>query len=381
MVALPDTSERIEQELTSLARQFAKPPLSAIPSRHREAILTFVLRRGKRLRPKLFLTCYGGYAPAEVPNLYKAAISLELLHAFILVHDDIVDGSRVRRGAPSMHALFDDELRHNGSARFSGEDVAMIVGDMLYAVGINMFLSVEAAAERKQQALEYLTLTAIYTACGELKELFDTLAPPVEATTEGISQSSQWKTAYYSFACPMVTGAILAGAGDADVKALRGYALSVGLAFQIKDDIEDLTGSTFAENGDSALDDLREGKLTLPVWYALHHGSRKDREGLARIIGGGKTSHRDLAAAHSIILRAGGVQYAKNEVDRILRESRGLLDSLAMTVGSRDALWRHTTELLQVREDVTERRHSVPTAVRLAPNSTRYVETRMKEAV
>jgi len=381
MVALPDTLERIELELASFARQFGQPPLSAIPPRHRDAILSFVLRKGKRLRPMLFLTCYAGYSPMEVANLYKAAVSLEFLHAFILVHDDIVDGSRLRRGAPSMHALFDEEIRQSHSARFSGEDVAMIVGDMLYAVGINMFLSVDAAADRKQRALEYLTLAAIYTACGELKELFDTLAPPMEATTRDISQSSQWKTAYYSFACPMVTGAILAGAGDDDVKALREYALSVGLAFQIQDDIDDLTNGDPEGDDVSVLDDLREGKVTLPVWYALHHGARRDRDALAKLIAGGKTSRRDLLAARSIVLRAGGLAYARNEVDRILRGSRGVLGSLAMTEGYRNLLWRRTAELLKLPVDEDQCRPYESTSVRLMPETAPYEELAIMEAV
>jgi geranylgeranyl diphosphate synthase, type I len=346
MQKLPEISARIEEELRGLAREFELPPLSAVPASYREAIVAFLLRKGKRLRPALFILSYAGYAAEPAPNLYRAAIALELLHDFILIHDDIVDGSQVRRNGPSLHALLQRKLAGSRAARFSGENMAMVVGDMLYALGIRLFLAVECPAERKAAALEYLTQAAIYTACGELRELLDSLAPLEGVTPEAIAETCQWKTAYYSFACPMVTGAILGGASPADVELLLKFALSMGLAYQIRDDILDLTDGHSAAGGEPELCDLRDGKLTLPLWYALRHGSREDQARLTALLDGGGRTHRDLLAARDIIVRAGGVAYARREIERCVERGRGLLGGLAVSEACREALWRHTLQIL-----------------------------------
>ncbi len=352
IISLAGISERIERELEDFGREFDKPPLSAIPSPYREIVIGFLLRKGKRLRPTLFLIGYGGYASQPARNLYRSAIALEFLHDFILIHDDIVDHARRRGDEPAVHERFDQEHARKPAARFSGENLAMIVGDLLYAAGVNLFLSVEEAPDRKARALEHLTKAAVFTACGELKELLDTLDPLRSATPEEISQTSEWKTAYYSFACPLVTGATLAGAGESDIETLFKYALSVGLAFQIRDDILDITSGALPGEGEMDLGDLREGKLTLPLWYALSKSSRHDQARLAAVLTGRRRqSRRALSAARDIILDLGGTEYAWREIYRIAREARGLLESLTMADASRALLSRYTADLLEMPGD------------------------------
>ena len=194
----------------------------------------------------------------------------------------------------------------------------------------------------------------MFTACGELKEMLDGLDPARHLSAEGIAQTCEWKTAYYSFACPLVTGATLGGASQPDIDALYRYALSVGLAFQIRDDVMDLS-----DNGTEApLGDLREGKLTLPLWYAIQHGSAGDRARLASVLNGGTRTRRAAESARRVIVRAGGVEFAKQAIARHAGEVRGLLGSLGMAEACRQQLARYTDQLLALPVDGIQRRHN-----------------------
>jgi geranylgeranyl diphosphate synthase type I len=293
---------------------------------------------------------YSAYAEQEAPGLLTSATALELLHNFILIHDDIIDRSHTRRSRPSMHALLQEELSKVPHTQYSGEHMAMIVGDMIYALGLRLFMAVEENETRKNAALAYLTQSAVYTACGELKQFIDTLQPIEKISPEAIAQTAQWKTAYYSFACPMVTGAILGGASSEDIDAIIRYALAVGLAYQIRDDIEDLLNGQNGngKNGESELSDLRDGRRTLPLWYAFHHCTHKERSRLNAMLNGGKTSRRDLRFARDVILRSGGIDYARQEMNRCLDDSHHLLDGSAMNRDRRNDLRDQTARIFGV---------------------------------
>jgi geranylgeranyl diphosphate synthase type I len=340
MNTLAGIAERVERERAAVLAAFSQPPLSAIPAPYLRAIVSYLARRGKRLRPVLFLIGYEGYTASPAPNCCRSAVALEFLHDFILIHDDIVDRSRTRRGGPAMHVRLDEELARHPAARFEGRDAAMIIGDMLYAIGLNLFLSVRERPARKARAMDSLTQAAVFTACGELKELLDTLAPAAQATAAGLAQTAEWKTAHYSFVCPLVTGATLAGADNAELEALRQCALALGLAFQIRDDIVDITA------GDTALDDLREGRLTLPLWYALRHSAGRDRALLNALLEDGRAhTSRALARAQEIILRSGGCAFAADEMKRQAARGRRLLNALHMARPWRRLLAEYTAEL------------------------------------
>ena len=116
----------------------------------------FVGRRGKRIRPLLFLASYrifGGDRPLENDSLLRAAFSLELLHGFILMHDDVIDRSERRRGLPTFHKLVEERLRRLDGAARVGENVAIVIGDMLFALAIDTLRSIDFAPDRRDAAL------------------------------------------------------------------------------------------------------------------------------------------------------------------------------------------------------------------------------------
>jgi len=117
------------------------------------SIKEFVLRPCNRFRPILFVIGYLGFSRKPGRNLYTSALAIELLHDFMLVHDDIIDKSDTRRGKPSMHAKFNAYLSRQTKVKFNGQDLALIAGVVMYAMAIDSFLSIQELPQRKEKAL------------------------------------------------------------------------------------------------------------------------------------------------------------------------------------------------------------------------------------
>ena len=154
---------------------------------------------------------YLGYAGKTAPSLYRSAASLELLHDFMLVHDDIIDKSDTRRGQPSMHALLNKYLKNHRDIKFTGEDLAIIAGDVMYAMALHAFLSVREDPKNKEASFKKLIEAALYTGTGEFIELILSLKNIDAITKNDIYKIYDLKTANYTFSTPLVMGATLAG--------------------------------------------------------------------------------------------------------------------------------------------------------------------------
>lgn len=202
--------------------------------------------KGKRLRPILLLLS-GSLGPVQSKTLIKAAAAVELIHTASLVHDDIIDESRVRRGKPSVNALW-------------GNRAAVLAGDFLFARAFELI-----AACKNYELNRILTMT-ISTMCeGEIEQIrfaFDT-----SLSEQQYIENIYRKTAALMEACCSV-GARLSGLKEAEVLKLKAYGKNLGMAFQITDDILDIAGEPLV-TGKPAGNDLREGVITLPLIYVL----------------------------------------------------------------------------------------------------------------
>ena len=113
----------------------------------------------------MFVVGYLGFAKKPARNLYASALAIELLHDFMLVHDDIIDKSDTRRGKPSLHQVLNHYLKDPPEAiKFNGQDLAIVLGDIVYALAIHAFLSIKENPQRKDQALRKLIEATVYTA-------------------------------------------------------------------------------------------------------------------------------------------------------------------------------------------------------------------------
>ena len=243
----------VEQEL---ARQSAAAfePVSEIT--------TYLLGGGgKRLRPALLLLA-NGYAGPRSEGAIRLAAVVELLHSATLIHDDVIDSADTRRGRPSANSRW-------------GNHRSVLAGDWLYMQSFQMALE-----ERNFRILDVLIDLTQKMVEGELIQLAK--IGRMDVTEEDALRLATYKTACLFSGCARL-GAVLGGLEGAEEEALADYGQYAGLAFQMVDDLLDFTASA-QQLGKPVLSDLKEGKVTLPLIYAMENGHREARELVARVL-------------------------------------------------------------------------------------------------
>jgi len=321
---------KIEQNLSKFINEEIRAySLKKISPLLASCLKDFVLREGKRIRPILFISGYLGFSKKEARNLYATAVSFELLHDFFLIHDDIIDRSKLRRGKPSVHTLLNSYLSKFPSRKFKGEDLAIITGDVLYALAIKAFISIKENPLRKEKALNAFINTAVYTAAGEFIELERSIESLNKLSKEDVYSIYDYKTARYTFSSPLTCGAVLAGAKEKEIRKLYRFGISLGRAFQIKDDIIGVF-SREKETGKSALTDIRQAKRTLLIWYACNNGNSGNSSLIKSVFSKAKTGYRELEEIKEVIRESGALNYSLKEIKRLCKESESILSSLEM---------------------------------------------------
>ena len=247
---------RVEQELSRQSAA-AFQPVSEITS--------YLLGGGgKRLRPALLLLSHG-YAAGRKDNrqsAIKLAAVVELLHSATLIHDDVIDSADSRRGRPSANSRW-------------GNHRSVLAGDWLYMQSFQI-----ALAERNFHVLDILIDLTQKMVEGELIQLAK--IGRMDVTEQDALQLATYKTACLFSGCARL-GAVLGGLDEEHEEALAGYGRYAGLAFQLVDDLLDFTASS-EQLGKPVLSDLKEGKVTLPLIYAMENGHSQARELVARVL-------------------------------------------------------------------------------------------------
>ncbi len=278
---------------------------------------------GKRLRPAL-VALAGNHFGAQKDHCHEAAAVIEFIHTATLLHDDVVDESDLRRGRRTANSQF-------------GNAAAVLVGDFLYSRAFQMM--VEIGSMRVMQVLAEATNVI---AEGEVLQLLN--IHDADTNEEEYLQVVRYKTAKL-FAAACQVGAILGNASEKDEAALTEYGMRVGTAFQLIDDVLDYSGD-FAETGKNIGDDLAEGKPTLPLIYALHHGNAAQAGVIRRAIEqGGREDMPEVVAA---IQATGALEYARTQANV---EARTAAEAIG---GLKDSVYR--SALLQLCAFAVERR-------------------------
>ncbi|BDT73250.1 octaprenyl diphosphate synthase [Comamonadaceae bacterium OS-4] len=258
---------------------------------------------GKRLRPALLLLCCGALGYTGTQRFNMAAV-VEFIHTATLLHDDVVDESELRRGAPTANARF-------------GNPASVLVGDFLYSRAFQMM--VEAQSMRIMQVLA--DATNIISE-GEVMQLMNMHNAALDEA--GYLQVIRSKTAKLFEASARV-GAILSGATPAQEEACAEYGQAMGTAFQVIDDVLDYAGDA-AVMGKNLGDDLREGKTTLPLIAAMQRGTDAERATIQTAIETGDINMLDAVVA--IVHKTGALDVAKasarSEAERAIAAAKQL---------------------------------------------------------
>lgn len=270
----------------------------------------FVMRPGKRIRPLLFILSYKGYAGKSMSPekpLFTSAAAIELLHDYMLIHDDVIDNSDLRRGKPTLHKMFDQNIKLPGGQKI-GASLSIVAGDILFALGIEAFLAVKENSARKELALKKLVETAAYTGAGEFIDVIYGFKEIQTLCEKDVFLIYTLKTAKYTFECPLIMGAILAGAKANELRKLSKLAIAAGQAFQIYDDFLDLFASQEII-GKPVLSDLNESKKTLLVYNTFTSLKGKKRSDFKKILEKKNKTLADLGSFRRFIIESGSYDY------------------------------------------------------------------------
>ena len=277
---------------------------------HRHALLNEILqqvarRKGKMMRPMLVLLSAKLFGEIGENTIFSAA-AFEYFHNASLLHDDVVDSSDERRGLPSVNAAF-------------GNKAAVLVGDYLLALSLKT-----AAMTNNPQVISVVSDAAQGLSDGELLQLRSVCNREIsEAVYYDIIRA---KTAALFSACTQA-GALTAAAADDDVQRLKMFGELVGICFQIKDDIFDYMSD--AQIGKPTGNDMREGKLTLPVIHALTASGDEAMMAVARRVKDGTADVRQIDELVDFTLRQGGIDYAAAAMERHAQQAKELLSVYA----------------------------------------------------
>lgn len=259
-------------------------------------------RSGKRMRPMLILLC--AKAVGEVSDVtLHAAVGLELLHTASLVHDDVVDESAERRGQASVN-------------NFYGNKVAVLVGDYILSTAL-----LHISFTHKEVIVRYLAELGRTLSNGEILQLSNIHSK--DFSEETYYQVIKQKTAALFEACAAI-GTSSAGADDETVENAKSFGRNLGIIFQIRDDIFDYYDQS--KIGKPTGNDMAEGKLTLPVIYALNTTNDSDMIALAHKVKDGTVTKEEISRLVAFTKANGGIDYAEKRMWDFHAQSMALLD-------------------------------------------------------
>jgi octaprenyl-diphosphate synthase len=268
-----------------------------------EHVLSHIRKRGgKRMRPMLILLSAKNYG--EVSEVTQnAALGLELLHTASLVHDDVVDESSERRGQASVNASYDNK-------------VAVLVGDYILSTAL-----LRVALSNNHQIVQQLAELGRTLAAGEILQLSN--ISNQEISEDVYYQVIDKKTAVLFEACAGL-GAISVGVNNEEVEKAKKFGHNIGMIFQIRDDIFDYYDSK--EIGKPTGNDMTEGKLTLPVIYALKNSGFDSMMTLAKKVKSGTINADEIAVLVEFTKQSGGIEYAERKMEEFAKEAQKYID-------------------------------------------------------
>ena len=279
---LRDLREELERRLEAAVYDLLESCKASNWSLLRRRLPDAVLGGGKRLRPLMFLTVIrAGGRVLDLPA-WDAAVGMELLHSFALLHDDVIDGSQRRRGRPSFHCAAAAELRQVAQSETAGMGLAVLAGDILYAGAMARFQHLKVPDSMRDRVLRILTETALRTAGGVFREVESRAMRLGELDAPTLERISAEKTAEYTFVCPLRLGAILARLASGPEATLARAGRRMGVAYQLRDDLDDLD-AFLGGREEAAGMSLSETLTMLPVFLTYRAANTREKTWLEEL--------------------------------------------------------------------------------------------------
>lgn len=303
---------------------------------HWQEIHHYLMSGGKRLRPRLVMLAYGAYKKSDDKNILHVAATWELLHACLLVHDDIIDRDLTRHGQPNIAGRY-QTIYGEGHDHYA-LSAALLGGDLLLMSTYEMINSAPISSDDKLLAQSFINKALFTVAGGELIDT-DAVLYPIK-DTDPISVATH-KTASYSLQLPLQCGAALAGASDDELDKLAAIGLHTGVAYQLRDDLLGVFGDSDI-TGKSNRSDIAEKKRTMLIHKTLENGTDGQASRISELYSPEHTLTNDeTEEIVQIILESG----AKKAVEAIIDEESGKALGIIKSLKADEA---HKTELSKI---------------------------------
>ncbi|AOT61628.1 MULTISPECIES: polyprenyl synthetase family protein [Streptomyces] len=293
------------------------------------------LAGGKRIRPTLtFLGWRAAGGEGDETAVLRVAASLEMFHSFALIHDDIMDDSDTRRGRPTIHRILAGRSPGERAEKF-GIGAAVLLGDLVFTWSDQLLHTASLTRAQTEAVLPLVTEMRTEVMLGQYLDLRATgeLTDDVEATLT----VNRYKTAKYTVERPLHVGAALAGAGPDVLAACTAYALPLGEAFQLRDDLLGVYGDV-RDTGKSRLDDLRSGKNTTLVALALRAGTPAQTARLRALLGDPALDEDGAEEVRAILAATGARDTVEHMIGDRRRQALRALDGAPFTPAAATAL-------------------------------------------
>ncbi len=286
----------------------------------------FTMRRGaKRIRGMLILLGFLANPKNKLTkDIFKVAAAYEILHSYLLIHDDIIDQDEERRGKPTLHVLFKKFAPPGSSMAIKkkiGEDIAIIIGDLANVLFQKLFLETNYSINTKIEIQKYINNILKDTCEGQI---LDILSLPNKLLSLEQQQSRYLqKTARYTIEAPFLVG-LSFGKGNINKQLFRKFSNNIGLAFQLADDVHNIFGSSLA----TRQSDLQAGKVTYLISLSIK--SVKYKKLILNILKKNKKSKQDLIKLRKLLIESGGYQRAMSIIIDNFNQAEEVLEKLVL---------------------------------------------------
>lgn len=282
-----------------------------------ENILEYNMRGGKRIRPLVIIFAYRCFKNDNEKAIINASIAIELMQAYLLIHDDIMDNSDLRRGKLSMHRIY------SSLGEGFGKSTAILAGNLCLSYAYESIIEADFSTEEKIGALRWVCWINRRENYGQALDIIPGFFGLKE---EDVMRIYELKTATYTVQGPIYLGGALAGASVEEIDKLQKYGFNLGVAFQIQDDINGIFASV-EEMGKPNDSDIKEGKKTLLIAKSLESAGEDDRKFLLENYGKKDVCESEIDRIKEII-RKNSLDYCVNKVKSLIEEGKKSLEGL-----------------------------------------------------
>lgn len=291
----------------------------------------FILRGGKRLRPTLMMMGYEASGGNDLETALDAALSLEIFHNFVLIHDDVMDGDLKRYGGANITGVYDKRFQRRLKpevARHTAESIAILAGELNEFFTFEVLSSLEAEPKVVFELMAHFQKTLFETGAGQQLDVMSSVR--ANLNLKSIEKVNYYKTAQYTITSPLRMGFILAGSDSGLMEGFNKFGAELGKAFQLADDLLGMFGST-RQIGKPVGSDIREGKQTLLMYYAKKLCTPGQWRTIESRFGRDSIDASDVKIVREVLRECGAQAKVAVAADDHLRATLKIIDGLEIS--------------------------------------------------